>query len=243
MALADDEDSTASAPARQRDRGSAVRVVIADDDPLARRLVRDTLQSAGLTVIGEAADGREAVELALHYRPDVVLMDVLMPGTDGIAAAAQIRAQAPEVRIVMLSTSNDHELALMGLRAGASGYLTKDFDVLRLPDILKAVSAGDAVLAPRMAGALIDELRRTPKFGRGTRPVRSNLTDREWEVLDLLDTKLSIAEVADHLVLSVDTVRTHVKSLYHKLDIHSREELAAVTRALRAPASPELPHN
>jgi NarL family two-component system response regulator LiaR len=234
MTPSDDNSSTAADPSEEPDR---LRVVIADDDPLARRMVRDALQSAGVAVIGEAADGREAVELALHYRPDVVLMDVLMPGIDGITAAGQIRDQAPEVRIVMLTTSDDHELALMGLRAGASGYLTKDVDVVRLPGILAGVSAGDAALAPRIAAGLINELRRTPQSGRGTRPVQSDLTGREWEVLDLLDQELSIAEVADRLVLSVDTVRTHVKSLYRKLEIHSRDELAAATRRLRTPAS------
>ncbi|MHB8693936.1 MAG: LuxR C-terminal-related transcriptional regulator [Solirubrobacteraceae bacterium] len=129
----------------------------------------------------------------------------------------------------------------MGLRAGATGYLTKDVDVLRLPGILQGVSAGDAALAPRMAGALIDELRRTPQSGRGTRPVHSNLTDREWEVLDLLDAELSIAEVADRLVVTTDTVRTHIKSLYRKLEIHSRDELSAAVKLLRAPKSPREP--
>ena len=223
------------------DAKARVRVVIADDDPFARRMIRDALQAAGLVVIGEAADGTEAVELALHYRPDVVLMDVLMPGTDGIAALRRILATAPEVRVVMLSTSEDAELAIMGLRAGASGYLMKSLDVVRLPGILERAAEGEAALDPRLAASLIAELRAPAAPGAGSRPVRSNLTDREWEVLDLLDAGLALREIADRLVVSPDTVRTHIKSLYRKLDVHNRDELAAVTRRLRAPSSPAPP--
>lgn len=222
-------------------RPGRLRVLIADDDPLARRMVRDALQDGGLVVVGEAADGTEAVELALHYRPDVVLMDVLMPGTDGIAAVQRIRAKAPDVRIVMLSTSDDAEVAMMGLRAGASGYLVKTLDVVRLPGILERAAVGEAALDPRVAASLIEELRSPALAGAGSRPVQSNLTDREWEVLDLLDAGLSPADIADRFVVSPDTVRTHIKSLHRKLDVHTRDELAATTRRLRAPSSPASP--
>jgi NarL family two-component system response regulator LiaR len=214
-------------------------VVLADDDPFARRAIRNALQESGFVVVADAANGREAVELSLHYRPDLVLLDVVMPELDGIAAARRIRAEAPEIRIVMLSVKQDDEVALMGVRAGASGYLSKDLDLIELPGILEGVAAGDAALTPRIAAALIDELRKAPRHGAGMRPVRSDLTQREWEVLDLVESGLEVAEIADRLVLSEDTVRTHLKSIRRKLGVGSREELVAAAQRLRAPRGSE----
>ena len=220
--------------------GPPLRVLIVDDDPFSRRVIRDALQAAGIVVIGEAEDGSEAVELALHLRPDIVLMDVLTPGIDGIAAAGRIRDRASEVRIVLLSASVDVELGIMGLRAGAAGYVTKNTGVAQLPATLARVAAGEAAVDPRLAAALIDELRKPPHQGLGSRPVDSKLTDREWAVLDLLDAGLEASAIAERLVVSIDTVRSHIKSLHRKLGVHSREELVGAIRALRAPASPQL---
>ena len=219
--------------------GPPLRVLIADDDPFARRMIRDALRAAGMAVIAEADDGTEAVELALRLRPDVVLMDVLMPGTDGITAAGRIRDRASEVRIVLLSANVDVELGIMGLHAGAAGYVTKNADVAQLPATIARVAAGEAAVDPRLAAALIDELRKPPHQGLGSRPVDSKLTDREWAVLDLLDAGLEACAIAERLVVSIDTVRSHVKSLHRKLGVHSREELVGAIRALRAPASPQ----
>jgi two-component system, NarL family, response regulator LiaR len=213
-----------------------LRVVIADDDPLARRVVRDALQEAGFAVVADAANGREAVELVLHYRPDLVLMDVVMPELDGIAAAKQIGEKAPEVRVVILSISDDDELGMLGIRAGASGYVTKDVDVVHLPGMLERVAAGEPAVTPRFTAKLIDELRRLPEAGKGMRPVRSGLSSREWEVLDQLSAGKSEDEIADDLVLSVETVRSHVKSLHRKLGVHTRAELLDAVRRLREPA-------
>lgn len=215
---------------------SRLKVLVADDDPLARRVVRDALQDAGMTVVADAANGREAVELALHYRPDLVLMDVVMPELDGITAARRIHEEAPEIRVVMLSMSEDDDLGVLGIRAGAAGYVTKDVDVLRLPGMLERVAAGEPAVTPRITAQLIDELRRLPAAGQGMRPVRSDLTAREWEVLDQLAIGKTTDEVADELVLSVETVRSHTKSLYRKLGVHSREELRATVRRLRTPS-------
>jgi two-component system, NarL family, response regulator LiaR len=226
-------DSTGRSGPQQR----SLRVVIADDDPLARRVVRDALQEAGMVVVADAASGREAVELALHYRPDLVLMDVVMPEMDGIAASRAINQQAPDVKVVILSMSDDDDLGLLGIRAGALGYVTKDVDVLRLPKMLERVASGEPAVTPRFTARLIDELRGLPEAGQGMRPVRSDLTAREWEVLDLLASGNSTDRIAEELVLSVETVRSHVKSLHRKLGVHSRAELLAVVRRLRTPSS------
>ncbi len=221
----------------RRQNGDALRVLLADDDPLARRVVRDALQEAGFTVVADAANGREAVELAVHYRPELVLMDVVMPELDGISAAKQIRERAPEVKVVMLSTSADDDLGVLGIRAGASGYVTKDVETERLPEMLRGVAEGQPAVTPGVTAQLIMEIRQAPAAGRGMRPVRSDLTAREWEVLDLLASGLSTDDVADELVLSTETVRSHTKSLYRKLGVHSRGELGEAVRRLRSPAS------
>jgi len=221
----------------RKEPAKPLRAVIADDDPLARRIVRDALQAAGITVAADAKNGRKAVELALHYRPDVVVMDVVMPELDGISAAREIREHAPEVKILILSMSDDDEIALLGLRAGASGYLNKDIDVVRLPQILAGIVSGEAAVTRRFTAKLIEELRRVPAQGAGVRPVRSILSTREWEVLDLIAADQSPDQIADTLVLSVETVRSHEKSLRRKLDVRSRTELVAAVGRLRSPAS------
>jgi NarL family two-component system response regulator LiaR len=209
--------------------------VVADDDPLARRVVRDALQEAGMVVVADAGNGREAVELTLHYQPDLVLMDIVMPEVDGISAARSIREQAPEVKVVILTMTDDDDLGLLGLRAGAAGYVTKDVDVLRLPGMLERVAAGEPAVTPRFTARLIEELRKLPEAGQGMRPVRSDLTAREWEVLDLLAAGRSTDRIAEELVLSVETVRSHVKSLHRKLGVHTRAELLEAVRRLRTP--------
>jgi two-component system nitrate/nitrite response regulator NarL len=125
---------------------------------------------------------------------------------------------------------------MLGIRAGAAGYLTKDIDVLRLPGLLERVAAGEPAVTPQFTARLIDELRRLPVAGRGMRPVRSDLSSREWEVLDLIAEGRTEDEIADELVLSIETVRSHVKSLHRKLDVHSRAELVDAVQALREPS-------
>ncbi len=242
--MADPKHGAGSPPedgARVPEQGSGepLRVVVADDDPLARRLLRDALQEAGFVVVADARTGREAVELALHYRPDFVLMDVVMPELDGITAVRQIRQRAPEVRVVILSTSADDDMGVLGIRAGAAGYLTKDVDIVHIPGLLQRVAAGEPALAPRVTAQLIEELRRLPIAGRGMRPVRSDLTSREWEVLDLLAEGKSEDDIADELVLSLETVRSHIKSLHRKLGVHTRTELIAAVGRLREPPHAE----
>jgi DNA-binding NarL/FixJ family response regulator len=223
----------AEKPAEQR-----LRVIVADDDPMARRLVRDALQLAGIVVIADAADGREAVELTRHYRPDVVLMDVVMPTMDGVEATARIAAEVPETKVVMLTRSDDDEIGLLGLRAGAVGYLTKDIAVDAIPRAVRGARAGEAAISRQLSMRLVEQLRALTVDGQGMRPVRSTLTSREWEVLDLLCADKGTEEIADSLVLSIETVRSHIKNILRKLGVNSRSEAIALAGHLRSPGPP-----
>lgn len=211
-----------------------LRVIVADDDPLARRVVRDALEAGGIVVIAEAANGREAVELSLYYKPDVVLMDLVMPDVDGIQATRRILAREPDVEIVILTSSDDDEVGIVGLRAGASGFLNKRAGVEALPRALRGAIAGEALVSRRLTMRLVDTIRRTRADGAGIRPVRSRLTPREWEVLDLLCDGQSTDEIADALVLSSETVRSHIKNLLRKLGVSSRQEAVKEAGRMRA---------
>jgi DNA-binding NarL/FixJ family response regulator len=215
------------------DDAQPLRTIVADDDPLVRRLIRDTLQLSGITVIAEASTGREAVELALFYRPDVVVMDYMMPELDGIEATRSIYSQAPDIRVVMLTGAGDEVLGLRGLRAGAAGFLSKDMQLAALPRALRSTLDGEAAISRRLAMHLVQHYRSTPTAGMGLRPVRSSLTDREWQVLDLLSGGASTEDIARLLVLSTETVRSHLKNLYRKLDVRNRDEATEAAVRLR----------
>src|ERR671932_1592806 len=144
-----------SEPAR-----TPLRVIVADDDPLARRVVRDALEAGGIIVIAEAATGREAVELSLYYKPDVVLMDLVMPDGDGIQATRRIVAREPDVEVVILTSSDDDDVGIVGLRAGASGFLNKRAGVEALPRALRGAAAGEAVVSRRLTMRPPDPMRR-----------------------------------------------------------------------------------
>jgi DNA-binding NarL/FixJ family response regulator len=206
---------------------------VADDDALARRMVKDVLQRAGISVIAEAHDGLEALELVRYHRPDIVLLDVIMPHLDGIAATRRIVADAPDQLVILLTHSSDQDLGILGLRAGAVGYLSKDVDLEALPRALEGALAGEAVISRGMAMRVIEHLRGSPEGGRGMRPIQSSLTSREWQVLDLLCERRNTEQIADALVLSQETVRTHVKSILRKLDVRSRAEAVAAANRLR----------
>ena len=194
-----------------------LRAIIADDDPLARRMIRDALQDAGIVVIAEAHNGRQVVELVL----------------DGIAATRRIVKELPEQLVIMLTSGDDDEVAMVGLRAGASGFLTKDVEIDMLPRALVGAVSGEAAISRRMSMRLVEHIRRSPEGGSGLRPVRSPLTQREWEVVDLLAERLSTDQIAERLVLSPETVRTHVKNILRKLDARSRDEAVRAAQRMR----------
>jgi NarL family two-component system response regulator LiaR len=214
-------------------RPAELRTILADDDPLARRVIRDTLQAAGITVVAEAANGREAVELALFYRPEVVVMDYMMPEVDGLEATRRLAEAAPEVRVVMLTGAADDDLGLRCLAAGAAGYLTKDLELEALPRALRGTAAGEAAISRRLAMQLVEHYRREHAGRQGLRPIHSPLTDREWEVVDLLCSGAGTEDVARELVLSTETVRTHLKRIYRKLGVRSRADAVRVAQRLR----------
>jgi two-component system, NarL family, response regulator LiaR len=219
-------------PSTDRDT-DVLRVIVADDDPFARRAIKQALSQPGIIVIAEAHDGREAVELCLHYRPDVVLMDVVMPVLDGIAATRRIIKEMPDQVVVILTSSDEQEFGFLGLRAGAAGFLSKDVDIDALPQAMRGASQGEAVISRHLGMRLIEHLRRAPDGGTGMRPVKSPLTPREWEIIDLLVESKTTDEIADQLVLSTETVRSHVKNILRKLDVRSREEAVAAAQAMR----------
>ena len=205
---------------------SKIRVLLADDHAPTRTGVRAALESEGsFEVIGDVGSGDAAVERALQLKPDVALLDINMPG-NGIAAAAQIAQQLPDTAIVMLTVSRDDADLFDALRAGASGYLLKDTDPVRLPQALKGVLEGEAALPRTLVAKVIDEFRERGRRKRLMFAKRRGveLTSREWEVLELLHQKLSTAEIAERLFVSQVTVRSHIAAILKKLRVESREE-------------------
>jgi DNA-binding NarL/FixJ family response regulator len=202
------------------------RVLLVDDQPLLRTGFRMILSAeADLTVVGEAGDGASAVELARRLRPDVVLMDIRMPGTDGIQATRALAGPGVEepIKVLILTTFGLDEYVVESLRAGASGFLLKDAPPEDLVDAIRIVAAGEALLAPSVTRRLLDRVAsRLPPANEDTIPALSQLTERELEVLKLMARGLSNAEIAEKLVVSETTVKTHVSRVLAKLDLRDR---------------------
>ena len=200
-----------------------IRVLIVDDDDLMRAGLRAVLSSdRELEVVGEAADGAEAVKAAGQLAPDVVLMDVRMPGLDGIAATRELLALSPSVRVVILTTFEDDDYVFGGLRAGASGFLLKRTRPEELIEAVHTIAAGDSLLSPSVTRTVIDRMARqpTPELGPGRR--LDELTPREREVLELIARGLSNGEIAEALTVEETTVKTHVKRILRKLGLRDR---------------------
>ncbi|MGW5121244.1 response regulator [Streptomyces noursei] len=202
-----------------------VRVVLADDQPLVRNGLRVLMADApDIDVVGEAGTGAEAVQLVRDTEPDVAVMDIRMPGMDGIEATGLITAASEATRVLILTTFDDDEYIYGALRAGASGFLVKD---MALDDILGAihvVAAGDALIAPSVTRRLISEFAARPEPAPHPRPV-GNITEREREVLTLVGRGMSNSEIAAHLYISVATAKAHIARLLTKLEARDRVQL------------------
>jgi DNA-binding NarL/FixJ family response regulator len=215
---------------------SAIRVLIADDQPLARAGFRAVLEATGaVKVVAEAESGDQAVELARRHDPDVVLMDVRMPGTDGIEATRRM----PNQKVLILTTFGLDDYIIEALRAGASGFLLKDAPVDELVRAVRTVAAGDAQLSPAVTKRLLDQVaRRLPAAVARDSRALAELTEREREVLRLLAAGMSNAEIAAALVVSEATVKSHVSNVLQKLGLRDRVQavIYAYENGLVAPS-------
>jgi DNA-binding NarL/FixJ family response regulator len=202
----------------------AERILIVDDHPLTRDALAALLAQQGFEVVGEAADGEEALTAARKYAPDVVLLDLTMPGMDGLTALPRIREEAPACEVVVLTASDTEENLLAAIRAGASGYLLKTESPEQIASFLRGVIRGDAALSGGVARRLLDRVREYGRFGGVPDAIAKQLSAREVEVLLLLDEHLGTDEIAQRLFISEHTVRSHVKNLLKKLGVSSRRE-------------------
>jgi len=211
----------------------SISVLLADDQPLLRRGFRMILEAEGdMTVVAEAGDGEEAVDLAGRHVPDIVLMDIRMPGTDGIEATRRITAANAAVRVLALTTFDLDEYAFGALRAGASGFLLKDVRPAELVTGIRTVAAGDAVISPRVTRRLLEEYAQVLPLSEAQRaeryPQLSALTEREREVLVEVAQGLSNAEIAAALFVSEATVKSHVGRILSKLGLRDRVQVVVL---------------
>jgi DNA-binding NarL/FixJ family response regulator len=216
----------------------ATRILVADDHAAFRAGLRALLATAGdLAVVGEAATGEQAVSAAAALQPDVVLMDVNMPGIDGVEATRRIVDATPHVAVLVLTMHDDDETVFAAIRAGARGYLLKGAQRAELLRAVRAVTSGEAIFGPAVARRLVDFFARpAPRPDPAAFP---ELTDREREILDLVARGRSNADITAELVLSPKTVRNHVSNIFSKLQVRDRSE--AIVRAREAGMGGEAP--
>ena len=223
---AEDDGSTPSTK-------ESITVVIADDHALFRRGLTMVLESeSDIDVVGEANDGHEVVTLAEKFMPDLVLMDVRMPGRGGIDAAQAIKDAVPHTKILMLTISDEEEDLYDAIKAGASGYLLKEISIEEVADSIRQVHAGQSLISPSMASKLLTEFAAMARKDEEKQQMPTpRLTDREMEVLTLVAQGLNNRDIAKELFISENTVKNHVRNILEKLHLHSRME--AVVYAVR----------
>ena len=201
------------------------RVLIVDDHPLTREALATLLAGNDFDVVGQASDGQEAIELAGRLRPQLVLLDLSMPGLDGLSALPGLRAAVPDAEVIVLTASGTEDNLLAAIRAGAAGYLLKSEPPDRIVSFLRGVVRGEAALSGEVARSLLDQVREGGYRNGGVPDdIAGALSAREVEVLLLLDEHLGTDDIAKRLFISEHTVRSHVKSLLHKLNVSSRRE-------------------
>jgi DNA-binding NarL/FixJ family response regulator len=210
----------------------APRVLVVDDHPLTREALAALLEQYGFAVVGQASDGAEAIHSAGRLAPDLVLLDLSMPGLDGLTALPRLRAAAPGCEVVVLTASGTEENLLGAIMGGAAGYLLKSEPPERIVEFLRGVAQGEAALSGAVARRLMEQVRGGRRHGVPPEIART-LSAREVEVLLLLDEHLGTDEIAKRLYISEHTVRSHVKSLLRKLGASSRGEALQALAAAR----------
>ncbi|MFF4263765.1 response regulator [Streptomyces virginiae] len=220
----------------------AIRVLLVDDQPLVRSGLRVLMaDTADLEVVGEAGTGADGVRLAAELRPDVVVMDIRMPGMDGIEATGLITADAQDVRVLVLTTFDEDDHVYGALRAGASGFAVKDMAVEEILAAIRVIAAGDALIAPGVTRRLIADFVRAPgpavPEARAPRPV-VGITEREREVLTLVGRGRSNGEIAEELFISAATAKSHVSRLFTKLAARDRVQLVIMAYEMGLVSTP-----
>lgn len=208
-----------------------VTVLLADDDPLARSAVSTIVgHDDAITILGQAGDGRDAIRMARELRPDVVLMDLRMPGMDGVTATATLRADPQPPQIVVLTTWDVDNAVMSSINAGASGFLLKSASPQEITTAIKAAAAGDAVLSARSTKQLLDTVRTDPSRHRRRAAAKqlSQLTDRERDIAIEAARGLSNAEIGERLYLAAGTVKSHLANIQTKLDMSNRVQIAVL---------------
>ena len=209
---------------RRRVSDANLRVLIVDDHALFRRGLQMVLrQEPDLEVVGEAADGHEAIAKAQELMPDVILMDVRMPRRTGIEATRRVKELLPHVKILMLTISDEEADLYDAVKAGASGYLLKEISIDEVADAIRAVWAGQSTISPSMAAKLLNEFAAMSKREEEALPI-PRLTDREMQVLRLVARGLNNRDIAAELIISENTVKNHIRNILEKLHLHSRME-------------------
>jgi DNA-binding NarL/FixJ family response regulator len=206
------------------------RVLVVDDQDLVRHGLRMILELGGHEVVGEAADGEAAVAATAELAPDVVLMDVRMPGTDGVEATRRIVAAGGPSRVIVLTTFDLDQHVVDALRAGAVGFLLKDVTAEGLVDAVRRAAAGEPVLAPAVMARVMDHFSTRPPAASVPPPGFADLSEREREILALIGAGRSNTEIAEELVISMATVKTHVRHVFAKLDVRDRAQAVVAAR-------------
>lgn len=206
-----------------------IRVLIADDHPLFRKGMRTLLDSMPETgVIGEATSGQQAIEMALALKPDLILMDLKMPGGGGLSAIGQLSQQMPDARILVVTLFEDDESVFTALKAGARGYVLKDADEDEMMRAIQAVAQGEAIFSPAIASRLMDYFTATKTSPHAE--AFPDLTEREREILALISRGRSNSEIAEELSISLKTVRNHASNIFNKLQVADRTQAAIRAR-------------
>lgn len=218
-----------------------MRVLLVDDHALVRNGIASLLRANNIEVVGEASDGLEALEKARELKPDIILMDIKMPRCNGLEATRLIKAEMPEIKIIILTVSDDDENLFKAIKSGAEGYLLKDLRAEEFYALLSRVASGEAAISPLQATKVIEEFARQTTRGAEPTPPESEPTARETDVLRLVGKGATNKEIASSLNISENTVKYHLRNIVDKLYLRNRAQMAAyaVSKGLVIPPFPE----